>query len=68
MASTQTKNASNRRSDSDRKNTNALIQWMAIIAVFVLGLVAVFVFEIGGTRHGGAPGASHSGAITGQLN
>ncbi len=66
MASTQTK-TSNRKSDADRQNTNALIQWMAVATVLVLGIIAVFVFEIGGTRHGGVPGG-HGGVITGQLN
>ncbi len=38
---------------------NANVQWAALAAIAVLGIIAVFVFGVGGTNQ---PGGGHSGA------
>lgn len=49
--------ATKQRSKSSPRDLSATIQWVALVGVFLLVVVAVFVFQIGGTGTGGG----HSG-------
>lgn len=45
--------ATKHKSGAKSRNLNATIQWVALVGVFALLVLAVFVFGIGGAGSGG---------------